>query len=554
MICKRMVCAVLTAALVAALVSCGGGHSSGSRSEPPAGGSSSSGRVSSPEGSLSAQPESEPEPRTAPHPPVPAVPDVVEPARYDPSRTLNLPLPELVDGLELPVQGATGYCSVELPVYGAIPAAGGTVRQSAAAHAPVRLLSAGAGEEQPAGDEDPSASLPPSPEESVPPGDVSAPPESWESSAPQPEVPPDPSQWESSAPQPEAPPAQSTRPQEPPEPESPPAQEEPVPQDPSASSGPEPEPVPEPEPDPAPEPEPVPEPEPEPQPEVVARWEPGTAFRIIRERGSWWQVTRGGVSGWIEHRYCMINLPDVIPSILYRDTNSVSSIFVSSGKDIPGVTGEAFYDSMGDNPRLGRRQYRMPMLYASARDLCAAQHRALAQGNCLQICQTFRPYETQRAVVSGLSALAEADPEVKAGISTPPWSMTWFIATGTSNHQKGYAVDVTLVQVTDASLHRCGGYPYLHVDRFTPYEMPTPIHELSQASASTVSPSSSRLTPAMEACPPALALREYFTACGFSPLASEWWHFNSRTARNATADRPSSGKYFITECLSVVPD
>ena len=36
----------------------------------------------------------------------------------------------------------------------------------------------------------------------------------------------------------------------------------------------------------------------------------------------------------------MINLPDIIPSIIYDDTNSYSSLFKSSGIDIPNVTGK----------------------------------------------------------------------------------------------------------------------------------------------------------------------------------------------------------------------
>ena len=39
----------------------------------------------------------------------------------------------------------------------------------------------------------------------------------------------------------------------------------------------------------------------------------------------------------------MINLPDVIPSIIYDDTNSYSSIFRSNGKDIDGITYKVMY-------------------------------------------------------------------------------------------------------------------------------------------------------------------------------------------------------------------
>lgn len=43
--------------------------------------------------------------------------------------------------------------------------------------------------------------------------------------------------------------------------------------------------------------------------------------------------------------------------------------------------------------------------------------------------------------------LANKDAEVRNGIIKSPWSMRWFIAAGTSNHKKGYAIDVSLGKV-----------------------------------------------------------------------------------------------------------
>ena len=300
-----------------------------------------------------------------------------------------------------------------------------------------------------------------------------------------------------------------------------------------------------------PAPEAEPDEEPDPYADAVAVWGPGTAFVILEEDGDWWHVSRDDVSGWIEHRYCMINLPDVIPSMIYDDTNSYSSLFVSCGKDIPGVTGEAFYDSLADNARLNREEFMMPMLYSAARHVCAAQHRALAEGNCLVVYQTFRPYDTQRAVVSAMSKLAKEDPEVKAGVSTAPWNMSWFINTGLSNHQRGFALDVSMVKVYEAETRYIGSRPYLRMTDYADYVMPTAMHELSIAAVSTFSPSSSKLSETMNE--PAIALRGYFTSSGLTPLPSEWWHFNDNAAMRAASARPSSGRYFITECLSRLP-
>lgn len=287
----------------------------------------------------------------------------------------------------------------------------------------------------------------------------------------------------------------------------------------------------------------------------LAELEAGTAFQIIREEGDWWYITLEcdgkSIFGYIEHRYCMINLPDVIPSIIYNDTNAYSSLFRSAGKEIPHVTGQVFYNSSSYNNRLGNTEYVMPMLYAAAKDVCVAQHKALSEGNCLVIYQTFRPMETQRRVVSALSHLAEIDNEVWMGIFSPPWNIDWFISTNVSNHQRGYALDVSMVKVHKVEERDIGGYLFLETVKYEDYAMPTEMHELSSAAASMNSPTSSELSETMNR--PAIALREYFITSGFSPLASEWWHFNNDYAGLITEDNPSIGWYFLTECLSRIP-
>lgn len=280
---------------------------------------------------------------------------------------------------------------------------------------------------------------------------------------------------------------------------------------------------------------------------------PGESFTILQERGHWWQVAADGGVGWVDHRCCLINLPDVVPSMIYDAVNARAAVYVSSGRDIPGVTGEAFYPGKCYNQRLGRGEFCMPILYAAAKRVCAAQQAALAQGNCLKLYEAYRPYETQRAVVRGLTALAQADPTVKAGVTTPPWSMTYFINTGYSNHQRGFAVDVGLVKVYATQICTSGGWDYLRVTNYQEYEMPTAIHELSMAAASTTGPGRSELTAAMRACPPALALRSYFTGAGMTPLESEWWHFNDYSARNLAAGRLSTGNFVISGCRSRAP-
>ena len=57
----------------------------------------------------------------------------------------------------------------------------------------------------------------------------------------------------------------------------------------------------------------------------------------------------------------MINLPDVLPSIVYENPNAKASIFKICGKDIEGITGQKLYDGLFYNQRLGRDEYLMPI-------------------------------------------------------------------------------------------------------------------------------------------------------------------------------------------------
>ena len=138
----------------------------------------------------------------------------------------------------------------------------------------------------------------------------------------------------------------------------------------------------------------------------------GTGFMIVREEGLWWYVQKGALSGWLPHRFSMVNLPDVIPSIIYDSTNTYSSKLRASGKEIPNLTGKALYSGSDFNARLGRDDFIMPALYATAKKIHAAQQLALADGNTLKIYEAFRPRAVQTAIVEALNALAAVDAEI----------------------------------------------------------------------------------------------------------------------------------------------
>ena len=301
-------------------------------------------------------------------------------------------------------------------------------------------------------------------------------------------------------------------------------------------------------------------PDPGPDDEPLADWQPGQSFTILAEQGDWWQVQAGEQTGWVRHDFCLINLPDVIPSLVYRDTNSEASLFRASGYEIPGVTGQALYDARSYNERFGQEMDNMAVLYATAKKLADVQARTLADGYTLVLYEGFRPYQTQTAVAQALQALAAENETVRAGIDTEPWSIGWFIAGGVSNHQQGYAVDVSLARVTATSAGTCGPYAYTRVTRYEELAMPTAMHELSAAAASLAEPVASRDPDAWRQADPApamtegaLLLQSYCTAAGLTPLASEWWHFNDLD-RLAVVDSSWRGEFALAENVSRAPE
>ena len=294
--------------------------------------------------------------------------------------------------------------------------------------------------------------------------------------------------------------------------------------------------------------------------ETLRRIHAGTAFRVIEEKGAYWRVDNGDWAGWLEHKYCMVNLPDVIPSIVYENTNASSSLMRSSGKALPGITGKQLYNSQAYNERFGKTMYIMPVLYSMAKKIHTAQQAALNKGDSLKIYEAYRPHSAQRAIVSALSKLADNDAQVKRGLSKSPWSVSWFIAQSRSNHQLGCAIDVSLVKVLKFDYAYTGDFPYSTVANYEEYLMPSTIHELSVASVafeSPVSPNSATawksaaLSKSMNA--PAISLQSYCTAAKLTPLASEWWHFNDLAAKDSIGKNTGQGQTVLTQLCSSVP-
>ena len=280
----------------------------------------------------------------------------------------------------------------------------------------------------------------------------------------------------------------------------------------------------------------------------------GQVFVILQEWGGWWHVRLAdGEEGWVRHAACFINLPDVIPSIVYNITNSSGSIKISGGFEIPGVTGVPLYNMHVFNHRFGRGMYIVPALYATAKRLFYVQQTALANGDTLVVYEVFRPHATQQLVVNRLNELMRANTYVRAALNTPPWSPTWFISHGVSHHQRGAAVDVSLARVVDYAIAYTADflYDYRRILNFVMYPMPTAMHDLHPAAATFTAPGSNVFASTMTEG--AKLMHGYFTRHGFTPLASEWWHFTDLRGADAARGLYVMGNFFTESILSFPP-
>lgn len=290
---------------------------------------------------------------------------------------------------------------------------------------------------------------------------------------------------------------------------------------------------------------------------VITTLEPGTAFFIESEEEDYFEVKINDNSGWVIKNYVLINLPDIIPSIIYFDTNSISSIFTSSKFKLDGIYGKKLYNCLFYNNRFEEEQFVMPVLYPMAKKIQAAQSLALSNGDSLKIYETYRPFDVQMQVSSALSSLMESNNNVNEKINEYPWNKSWFIATKLSNHQRGIAIDVSLVKVISMEQRFTGNYSYNKITSYTSYKMPTKMHELSPLASAFSIPVSSKdkdawrnapLSQGMLESQGAQKLQNYCTLSGLTPLASEWWHFNDLDCVSN-----SSGDYYISSCLSIAP-
>lgn len=263
----------------------------------------------------------------------------------------------------------------------------------------------------------------------------------------------------------------------------------------------------------------------------------GNALCVLALEEGMFRVRTGrGTYGYIDSNYCMINLPDFLGNLLaYNITNSYASLFAFHGIEIEEVTGAVVLGY--ENVMLDEESYLVPYLYPSALKLEKAGLAAKEEGYQLKIYDSFRPQVATQDMYSRMESLcptpipvpqaADGEEPIASEVlaqylkedGTPKtyqefitdndrYKLNYFLAKGTSRHNRGAALDLTLTQ--DG------------VD----VEMQTVIHDLTWYSETAQNTDAAK------------KLAKIMKAAGFGGLVSEWWHFQDDDALS-TLDLPA---------------
>ena len=216
--------------------------------------------------------------------------------------------------------------------------------------------------------------------------------------------------------------------------------------------------------------------------------------------------------GYVYSNFIYINLPDVIPDMIYSISNADKSIYKTSGKSIPNVTGVNLYGfTKKYNKKIGKTTYYAPLLYPVAKQLQKAYNTAISQGYNLKIYDTYRPYDVSVKINKEFKSLYNSNKTVKKGIDYDKdgsyWGTGWFLANSISLHNRGVAIDLAL---TDS--------------RGNELSAQAPMHTLDTRSVRKYNNSTAN------------KLSKIMTSVGFETLDSEWWHFQENNYKKSVAN------------------
>mgnify|MGYP004557422631 CR=1 FL=1 len=231
---------------------------------------------------------------------------------------------------------------------------------------------------------------------------------------------------------------------------------------------------------------------------------PGTKLTILSSDNSttkYIKINYNGTIGYVYSDFLLINLPDVMPDIVYSISNADKSIYKAANMSISDVTGKNLYGfSKKYNAKIGKSTYYAPLLYPVAKQLQGAYNVAKNAGYNLKIYDTYRPNDVTKYVNNKFRSLYGSNNSVRKMIDYDKngnyWGPGWFLANNVSTHNKGIALDLALTDKNNNELRA-----------------QTEMHTLDTRSIVKYNNSVAN------------KLRNIMTSQGFETLESEWWHF-----------------------------
>lgn len=132
----------------------------------------------------------------------------------------------------------------------------------------------------------------------------------------------------------------------------------------------------------------------------------GKALCVLEEQEGRFLVRYEDEYGYIDSRYCMINLAEYLGNLCkYNITNSYSSVFRVHGYDIPEITGTVIKGYENIHTEDGNTL--VPYLYPCAQKLHEAALQAEKDGYYLCIYDAFRPNEATRYLYDSVEAVLD---------------------------------------------------------------------------------------------------------------------------------------------------
>ena len=280
------------------------------------------------------------------------------------------------------------------------------------------------------------------------------------------------------------------------------------------------------------------------------------AFCVLKVEGDMFRIRFGNDFGYIDSNYCLINLPECLGDLCSYDiTNSYASLFKIHEYPIPELTDTVIPGY--ENVMIGdiedeEREYLVPLLYPVVERLAKAAQAADKAGYTLKIVDAYRPRKATQVMYNTVVEYAEntmvpteappaegdtttpTDPTASTDptTSTEPvqqmtfaqymsnngkYKMNYFVAKGTSRHNRGAALDLTLENKDGEVM------------------MQTAIHDLSWYSETAQNNDEAK------------KLAKYMKGAGFGGLVSEWWHFQDDDVLE-TLDPPAMDEGVSPEC------